>query len=55
MMVFVIGFARNTRARFKDTDLFNVFNRNHVSWGKAEGYGLTASAEKLISANGAGP
>lgn len=25
-MVFVIGFtARNTRAHFKDTDLFNVF------------------------------
>lgn len=58
-MVFLIGFtARNTRAHFKDTDLFNVFKTRMPKVGEATetmSVGLTASAEKLISANVAGP
>lgn len=59
MMVFVIGFtARNTRAHLKDTDLFNVFKTRMPKVGEATettSVGLTASAEKLISANIAAP
>lgn len=36
MVVFVTGFtARNTRARFKDTDLFNVFKTGMPKVGEA--------------------